>query len=38
MKIEALDSVYLLERSEDNDSGLYAMQCRLTYFEKARND
>lgn len=37
MKLEALDSVYLLERAEDNDTGLYAMQCRLTYYEKARN-
>lgn len=38
MKLEALDSVYLLERADDNDTGLYAMQCRLTYFEKARNE
>lgn len=37
MKLEALDSGYPLEMSEDNNSGLYAMQCRLTYYEKARN-
>lgn len=34
MRLEALDSVYLLERAEDNETGLYAMQCRLTYYEK----
>lgn len=38
MKLEALDSGYPLEMAEDNNSGLYAMQCRLTYYEKARNE
>lgn len=38
IKLEALDSGYPLEMAEDNNSGLYAMQCRLTYYEKARNE
>lgn len=37
MKMEALGGVYLMERTDDNETGLYAMQCRFTYFEKARN-
>ena len=36
IRLEALDSGYLLERAEDNETGLYSMQCRLTYYEKAR--
>lgn len=36
LRLEATDSGYPLEMAEDNNSGLYVMQCRLVYYEKAR--
>lgn len=37
-RLEAVDSGYPLEMAEDNNTGLYVMQCRLIYHEKARTN